>query len=109
MSQRDNRSASDVIYRMRVRESSADHVVIETENVTAVRWWGMTLFKPGALQTAYFLDMLAPDTWSYYTLTKISDGSWLVAGHEKSYVNRVIALYRHLAGIPTDTEPPAAP
>ena len=109
MLQRDNRSASDVIYRMRVRESSVDHLVIETQNVTAVRWWGMTLFKPGALRTAYFLDMRAPNTWSYYALTKIADGSWLVSGHEKSYINRVVALYRHLAGIPTDSEPPAAP
>ena len=109
MSQRDNRSASDVLYRMRVRESSADRIVIETENVSPVRWWALTLFKPGALHSVYFLQLRSPDTWSYYALTKISDGSWLVSGHEKSYINRVVALYRHLAGVPTDLEPPAAP
>ncbi len=109
MSQRDNRSASDVVYRMRVRESRVDRIVLETENVTAVRWWALTLFKPGALRTVYFLNQRSPDTWSYYALTKITDGSWLVAGHEKSYVNRVVALFRHLAGVPTDAEPPAAP
>ena len=109
MSQRDNRSASDVIYRMRVRENGTNRVVIETENVTAVRWWGLTLFKPGALHSVYFLEQRSPDVWSYYALTRIVDGSWLVAGHDKSYINRVVALYRHLAGIPTDLEPPAAP
>ena len=109
MSQRDNRSASDVIYRMRVRESTDERIVIETENVTPVRWWAVTLFPPGALRSVYYLEQRSPDIWSYYALTKVAGGSWLVAGHEKSYINRVVALYRHLAGIPTDLEPPAAP
>jgi len=109
MSQRDNRSASDVVYRMRVRESTDQRIVIETENVTPVRWWAVTLFPPGALRSVYFLDERSRDIWSYYALTKVAGGSWLVAGHEKSYINRVVALYRHLVGIPTDQEPPAAP
>jgi hypothetical protein len=33
----------------------------------------------------------------------------LTAGHDASYVNRAVAFYRFLAGIPTDREPPAAP
>jgi hypothetical protein len=32
----------------------------------------------------------------------------ITGGHEASYVNRAVALYRHLARIPTDREPPAA-
>jgi hypothetical protein len=28
--------------------------------------------------------------------------------YEASYINRAVAYYRHIAGIPTDQEPPAA-
>ena len=94
---------------MRVRESTDERIVIETENVAPVRWWAVTLFPPGALRTVYILEQRSTGIWSYYALTKVAGGSWLVAGHEKSYINRVVALYRHLAGIPTDQEPPAAP
>ena len=30
-------------------------------------------------------------------------------GREASYVNRAVAIFRHVAGLPTDQEPPAAP
>lgn len=109
LSQRDNRASTDVVYRMRVRESAGDRFVIETENLTPVRWWGLTLFSPADIQAVYFLQERTPGVWSYYSLTKIAGGSWLTAGHEMSYINRAVALYRHLAGIPTDLEPPAAP
>jgi hypothetical protein len=108
LSQRDSRGASEVIYRMRVRESTPDRFVIETENVTSVRLWALTLFKPGDLRSLYFIEQHSPDIWTYYGLTRIAGGSWLVAGHEKSYINRAVALFRHFAGIPTDLEPPPA-
>jgi hypothetical protein len=108
LSQRDNRASTDVVYRMRVRESAGDRFIVETENLTPVRWWGLTLFSPAEIQAVYFLQERTAGVWSYYSLTKIGGGSWLTAGHEMSYVNRAVALYRHLAGIPTDLEPPAA-
>jgi hypothetical protein len=108
LSQRDNRASTDVVYRMRVRESAGDRFIVETENLTPVRWWGLTLFSPADIQAVYFLQERTAGVWSYYSLTKIGGGSWLTSGHEMSYVNRAVALYRHLAGIPTDLEPPAA-
>ena len=33
----------------------------------------------------------------------------VLAGNEASYVNRAVALFRHLAGLPTDQGSPAAP
>jgi hypothetical protein len=108
-SQRDSRGAGEVIYRMRVRESNPTRLVIETENVTAVRWFAMTLLKPGGLRALYFFRERSPGVWTYHALTRIAEGSWLISGHDNSYINRVVALYRHIAGIPTDLEPPAAP
>jgi hypothetical protein len=108
LSQRDGRVASDVIYRMRLRVHEPDRLVIETENVTPMRWFTLTLFKPGDLRATYFLEHRSAGTWSYYALTTIASGNWFAAGHDKSYINRVVAMYRYLAGIPTDLEPPPA-
>ena len=108
-SQRDSRGAGEVIYRMRVRESNPARLVIETENVTPVRWFAMTLIKPGGLRALYFFRERSRGVWAYHSLTRIADASWLISGHENSYINRVVALYRHIVDIPTDLEPPAAP
>jgi hypothetical protein len=107
-SQRDSRGAGEVTYRVRVRESSRARLVIETENVTAVRLFALTLLKPGGMHALYFFEERSRGIWTYYGLTRIAEGSWLISGHENSYINRVVALYRHITGIPTDLEPPAA-
>jgi hypothetical protein len=106
LAQADSRGAGEVIYRMRVRESKPSAFIIETENITSVQWLALTLLKAGGLYSVYFVEQRSPGIWSYYSLTKIAESSWLIAGHEKSYINRVVALYRHIAGIPTDLEPP---
>jgi len=109
LSQRDSRGAGEVVYRMRVRESSPARLVIETENVTAVRWFTVTLLAPGGLRALHFFRERSRGVWAYHSVTRIAQGSWLIAGHENSYINRVVALYRHIVDIPTDLEPPAAP
>jgi hypothetical protein len=99
-----------VVYRQRVLELLADRLVLETENITAVRVLAMPLFRPGALRTLYFFERSSPGVWSYYSLTGVDRGSNPFApGHEASYVNRAVAVFRHVAGLPTDQEPPAAP
>jgi hypothetical protein len=108
LAEADSRGAGEVIYRMRVRENKPGGFIIETENVTPIRWLALTLLRPGSLYSVYFIEERSRDIWSYYSLTRIAESSWLIAGHEKSYVNRIVALYRHIAGIPTDLEPPAA-
>jgi hypothetical protein len=108
--QHDNRATGEVVYRLRFREIAPDRLVAETENVGAVRYLFVPLAGPGDLQAVYFLDRLAPDVWGYYGLARTGAGaSPLLEGHEASYVNRAVALFRHLAGLPTDQGPPAAP
>jgi len=107
--QSDNRSSGAVVYRLTIRELSADRLVVETENVTAVRSLFMTLFEPGQLQATTFLERKPQDVWTYYSLSRTSpDVNWLISGHAASYINRAVALFRYIAGIPTDQEPPAA-
>jgi hypothetical protein len=97
------------IHRVTVLASTADRFVLASENVTPIRGILMTAFEPGALQSVTFVERCGPATWGYYQVIRGTDGaSTLALGAESSYVNRLAALYRDMAGIPTDSEPPAA-
>ena len=107
--QEDNLSGK-TIYRMRIRSASPDRLVFDTENAGTVRYFLMTMFHPGGMQSITFLDRESQDVWRYYSITRTSkDANLLTAGYEASSINRAVAFYRYLAGIPTDKEPPAAP
>ncbi len=96
-------------YRMRIVSASPDRIVFDTENSSAMKYFFVTLFPPGELQAIYFLERESEDTWRYYSIARAGkNASSFTAGHEASLVNRAVAYYRSLAGIPTDKEPPAA-
>lgn len=108
--QSDSRSSAEVIYRMRVWQNGPTEAVVEMENVTPVRYRIFTLFDRGALQLVLFIRQVRPGVWALYSLTRIGEGaSSFAMGHEASYVNRAAALYRLVAGVPSDQEPPVAP
>ena len=104
----DNRSGHDVLYRLRLRSSQPGGMVVETANVEPIKQWGLTFYAVGGLHTLYFLNERAPGVWAYYSITRVLPNNFLAGGHEKSYINREVALYRHYASIPTNAEPPAA-
>ncbi len=98
------------VYHLRVSESASGRFIISSDNVTPIRRFWFTLFKPGALQSVLIIEHVAPGIFGVFILSRNGEGaSALTAGHESSYVNRATALYRQLAGIKTDQEPPAAP
>lgn len=101
--------AGTAIYQMHVTEASADRLVFEVENVSIVSRYYVTLFHPGDLQSIYFLDRESDSVWRYYSLVRTGrNANWLATRHPSSSINRAIAFYRSLVGIPTDQEPPAA-
>lgn len=105
--QADSRSSGQVVYRMRVLEKRPDRLVVAVDNATPVRLLLLRLFAPGDLQSTFFLERLSgSDVWGYYGLWGIRTNA-LTSGHEGSSVNRAVAMFRHIAGIPTDQEPPA--
>ena len=105
----DSRSGK-LVQQMKVLVHNPARLVIAIENRTPVRFLLVTLFDPGALQSVEFFDLVSPGVWSLYLLTRTGQGvSALAGGHEASYVNRAVAIFRHLAGVQTDEEPPAAP
>jgi hypothetical protein len=107
--QEDNLSGK-AIYRMRIRSASAGRLVFDSENTGTIYYLLLPMFPPGGLQTITFLDRESQDVWRYYSITRTSrNASLLTAGFEASSINRAVAFYRYLAGIPTDKEPPMSP
>jgi hypothetical protein len=104
----DSRLGRSTVYRLRVRSSRVTELTVDIANVDPIKQWGITLYAPGGLHTLYLLEQRAPGTWSYYSITRLRPDSFLAEGHDKSYINRAVALYRYLVGIPTNIEPPAA-
>lgn len=98
-----------VTYRMRILERSDERIVLASENVSAVNaFFFFTVFHPGVIQAIEFLQRREPDLWSVYVLTRIDQPpKFLFQDQEASSVNRLVALFRRLAGIPTDQKPPA--
>lgn len=105
-SQLDNRSSEAVIYRVQVRASNPENFVVEMENATPVKALGfVTIFRPGEIKHQFFVRRKANDSWSFYEL--LSASGRFANRSEASFVNRAVALYRHFAGIQTDSDPPA--
>jgi hypothetical protein len=99
-----------IVYRMTVLERSPARAVVATENLSPVRFLLLTLFDPGAVQSVVCVERISPEVWGAFLLIRTGEGaSALAVGRDAPYVNRAVAIYRHLAGIPTDGEPPAAP
>jgi hypothetical protein len=107
----DNRSKKEAVSSLHVVAADNTHFVIETENVTPLRWTFLTYSEPGNFQTWYFLDHDIAGTWRYYSLTRVLYASSFFEEviPNKSYVNRAVAMYRHFLDLPTDRNPPAAP
>ena len=106
--QRDNRSADAVVYRMRVNGAAADRLVVTVENVSPISVFIFTAFDAGDLKSTYIFQRLSPTLWGYYSLSGAREGAVLIGNHDGSYLNRALAIFRHMAGLPTDMEPPLA-
>jgi hypothetical protein len=106
--QTDNLSGK-AVYRMHIAVASPDRLVFDIENVSAMRYLLITLFHPAEVQSIYFLDRESENVWRYYSLVRTGkNANGLIAGNESSAMNRAVAFYRAMAGIPTNQEPPAA-
>ncbi len=107
--QHENTPAGAVVYRMELDRPARDLLRVRVENPVPVRILFWTLFEPGEYQSVYLIRRHG-DHWDYRGLLRAGTGpNALVERYVASYVNRAAALYRYIAGIPTDTEPPVAP
>jgi hypothetical protein len=73
-----------------------------------MRYFLIPLFHPGEMQSVHFIERESADIWRYYSIARTGkDASSLTVGHEASSINRAVAFFRYISGIPTDKEPPA--
>jgi hypothetical protein len=107
--EQDNNLSGKAIYRMQIVKASDDHIAIKIENVGSIRYLLVPMLHAGDLQSVYFLDRESGDTWRYYSIVRTGkNANRLIGGNDSSAINRAVAVYRHLLGIPDNTEPPAA-
>jgi hypothetical protein len=106
--QADNLSGK-AIYRLHIREATPDRLVFDVANVTLMKYLILPLFHPGEMQSIYYVERESENIWRYFGMARTGkNASSLTTGHDASWINRSVAFYRHVAGIPTDQEPPAA-
>ncbi len=107
----DNRSRRDAVSTLRVTGDPNSALVVETANVTPLRWFLLTFAAPGDVQTWYFFTHEAGDSWRFYSFTRVlyAGGLFQRIIPDASYVNRAVAMYRYFSNVPTDRDPPAAP
>jgi hypothetical protein len=97
------------IYRMHIVEASASRLVFDVENVSTMRYYFIPILHPGDLQSMYFLDRESDKVWRFYSIVRTGKNvNGLIAENESSSVNRAVAFYRSLVGIPATQEPPGA-
>ncbi len=105
--QADNLSGT-ATYRLRILSESSERLVFGIENITTMRYFLIPLFHPGEMQSVHFIERESSDLWRYYSIARTGkDASSLTVGHEASSINRAVAFFRYITGIPTDKEPPA--
>ena len=108
--QRENRGISEGVYRMRI-SSKPGRIVVTTENVNPLKAFLVSLIGVGEFQNSYILEQKSDTEWSYYSTLRAGRGAYslIIGGHDSSFINRAAALYRHVSGKATDSEPPLAP
>jgi hypothetical protein len=103
-------NGGDIVYSMRVLRRDAAHLTVATENLTPIRIAIITAFEPSSLQTVTFVERAGADQWSTFQVTRVGAGaSAFVLGYKGSFLNRLEAVRRYLAGLPADRQPPLAP
>lgn len=108
--EKEDAPVSGSIIRMRFHEISPDRIVMAQENVNETRLFVFNLLDIGDYQSILMLSRDKGDVWNYYHLVRYGDGSRpLLRNQRASLVNRAVAAFRYLGGLPMDREPPAAP
>ncbi|XOV89701.1 MAG: DUF6675 family protein [Pseudomonadota bacterium] len=108
--QKEAHLAGEFVMQLEVQAASEARLVVAMQNVSAVRWLLTTLIKPGDYEFFYLIEREREGVFRYYNLSRVVGGGLpLALLSDASFINRAVAVFRHLAGYPTDAEPPVAP
>ncbi|MEZ5825136.1 MAG: hypothetical protein R3C97_10460 [Geminicoccaceae bacterium] len=98
-----------MVVRIVVEKRAENSIVMTFENITAGRVMGLTVLPAGSMRSLLAVEQSEADGIAVFLLSGNSAElpGWMLPGPE-SHINRAVAVYRHLVGIPSDREPPAA-
>ena len=100
-------SLGPIVHEITVRERSAARLVMTTRNTNKGRVYGWPVIDPGGLEGFFVVEHEAGSIWRYYALTRahilISNA---MTPPPEEHLNKAVSLFRFMAGIPTDAEPP---
>ena len=105
----DNDPVGPIVHEVNIKEVSEKRLVIATRNVAPGKVFGINVLEPNGLENITIIEHEKDDIWRYYTISRLQANipNWLLPP-DAAYVNRVVALYRHLSGVPTNGKPPIA-
>lgn len=105
----DAESVGPVVYETLVLTADETSVDLVTRNVVPARLMGFTVAGVGDIATHVALRRGSDDLVRYYALTAVNLASIASAmTPEAAHINRAVATFRYVAGIPSTAEPPAA-
>lgn len=108
--QREHTPLDEVTYRLDVVEANDTTIAARLSNALPARASLLETLPPGAHEFLYVLRRRGDGRWTIYALMRTGNGpSLFAAAGRRSYGNRAVALYRHLAGETTDGAPPLFP
>ncbi|MCB1885274.1 MAG: hypothetical protein KDG89_14960 [Geminicoccaceae bacterium] len=106
----DNDPLGALVDAVSVVERTRDRLVVDIVNVTAASAVGVTAIPKGGLRTRIAVAADGGGAPGLYVLTRLVSGvPGFLLPDDDAYVNRTAAIWRYLAGVPDDREPPLAP
>lgn len=105
----DDQNPGPVVFETEIREAGPDGFVIVARNVTDLRLMGISIAGPGDLSSMTAVHRIDSDEFDYYSLSAMSLNPLAAAMmSDAAHVNRAVATFRYVAGIPGDRDPPVA-
>lgn len=106
--QNENSSLGPVVYRISIEARTRTRLVFKSVNISPFPVVFLDGVKSGGFEQFYVIERETDTVWRYYGLVRAQINHAFLAPSHGSSKNRTSAYFRHLAGIRTDIEPPAA-
>ena len=104
----DEEDPGPVVFETEVREAGPDGFVTVMRNASAMRLMGLSIADSGDISSMLSIRRVAPGAFDYYALTAVALAPMAAAmTSDAAHINRAVAFFRYLAGIPGDRDPPA--
>ncbi len=96
-----------VVHAITVETFSPERIRVTMHNVRPGRVLGMEVLPVDGLETVLLLEREKAAVWRYWSIMRATiDAPGFLLPPTASYANRAAAIFRYVAALPTDAEPP---